>query len=540
MSERTPTLSDEGGTPAVTASALFVALLEIGRRRGALTMDDVVPALGDVELTADVLAAVIDRIHAEGIAFDAGEQDIHLAARLEDDVLDDTLAAELQAPGVVGPLGRDGAATARTALPGAPGAGPLAPAADEPLERAGAGDDPLEPAGAADHTAGRLRPPVTAADIPDAAVSDAAVVDHAVVDHAVVDPAADDAVAEAAVADAAPGVARRAKPLGVDRLLGDDSLTGAGADPVRFYLKEIGKVPLLSAEEEVSLAQRIEAGAAAEVALADRSALLEEGGHPEPMTDAEHRDLVRRARDGETAKGKLIEANLRLVVSIAKRYRNRNLAFLDLIQEGNLGLMRAVEKFDYTKGFKFSTYATWWIRQAITRAIADQARTIRIPVHMVETINKVVRVQRQLLQELGREPAVEEVAERSEMTVSRVREILRLNQDTVSLEQPMGDEDGFSLSDVIEDADAEVPADAAARAMLNAAVKEALSQLSEREQKVVRLRFGLDDGHMRTLEEVGKEFGVTRERIRQIEAKTLAKLRHPIRSQRLRDYLEAE
>jgi len=526
MSERTPTLSDEGGTPAVTASALFVALLEIGRRRGALTMDDVVPALGDVELTADVLAAVIDRIHAEGIAFDAGEQDIHLAARLEDDVLDDTLAAELQAPGVTGALGREDAATARTALAGAPGAGTPragtpAPGANEPLERAAAGDDPLDPAGAADHAAGAPQPPVTDAGISDAAVAEAA-------------------VAEAAVADAAPGVARRAKPLGVDRLLGDDSLTGAGADPVRFYLKEIGKVPLLSAEEEVSLAQRIEAGAAAEVALADRSALLEEGGHPEPMTDAEHRDLVRRARDGETAKGKLIEANLRLVVSIAKRYRNRNLAFLDLIQEGNLGLMRAVEKFDYTKGFKFSTYATWWIRQAITRAIADQARTIRIPVHMVETINKVVRVQRQLLQELGREPAVEEVAERSEMTVSRVREILRLNQDTVSLEQPMGDEDGFSLSDVIEYADAEVPADAAARAMLNAAVKEALSQLSEREQKVVRLRFGLDDGHMRTLEEVGKEFGVTRERIRQIEAKTLAKLRHPIRSQRLRDYLEAE
>ena len=517
MSDRTPTLSDEGGTPAVVSSAAFLAVLERGRRRGELTLDDVVPALGDAELSADLLAAVIARIHEEGIAFDGGERDIHHAARLDDDAL----IAE-PTPDELGAMPAEEGAAVRTEEGAAVRTVEGAAVRAEGLS--GAVQPDVPPMATDDAT-----PPTDApAHASETAGTTAGVL-------GLVDPTATEVLPDGAIAPP-----RRPRPLSVDRLLGDDALTGAGADPVRFYLKEIGKVPLLSAEEEVALAQRIEAGAAAEMALADRSAIVEAGGHPEPISDAHHRELVRLARDGETAKAKLIEANLRLVVSIAKRYRNRNLAFLDLIQEGNLGLMRAVEKFDYTKGFKFSTYATWWIRQAITRAIADQARTIRIPVHMVETINKVVRVQRQLLQELGREPAVEEVAERSEMTVLRVREILRLNQDTVSLEQPMGDEDGFSLSDVIEDADAEVPADAAARAMLNAAVKEALSQLSEREQKVVRLRFGLDDGHMRTLEEVGKEFGVTRERIRQIEAKTLAKLRHPIRSQRLRDYLEAE
>jgi RNA polymerase primary sigma factor len=304
-----------------------------------------------------------------------------------------------------------------------------------------------------------------------------------------------------------------------------------------MYLKEIGKVPLLSGDEEVSLAQRVEAGLEAGEAVA---ALEEQYGSYRAIPREDLKPLKHRVADGLAAKEVLIKANLRLVVSIAKRYRNRGMAFLDLIQEGNLGLMRAVDKFDYTKGFKFSTYATWWIRQATTRAIADQARTIRIPVHMVETINKVVRVQRQLLQEFGREPTVDELAERAEMTPQKVREILRINQDTVSLEQPMGDEEDFSLSDVIEDQGAIVPADAAARAMLNEAVKQALSELSEREQKVVRLRFGLDDGQMRTLEEVGREFGVTRERIRQIESKTLAKLRHPMRSSRLRDYLDEE
>jgi RNA polymerase primary sigma factor len=314
---------------------------------------------------------------------------------------------------------------------------------------------------------------------------------------------------------------------------------GSAEDPVHTYLKEIGRVPLLNAALEVEIAQAIEVGneAAARCALHE----LAEGGEGPEEDLLKGTDLTRAkrtVRKGQQAKDELIEANLRLVVSIAKRYRNRGLAFLDLIQEGNLGLMRAVDKFDHTKGFKFSTYATWWIRQAITRAIADQARTIRIPVHMVETINKVVWAQRQLLQELGREPTIEEVSQRVEFPIDRIREILRINQDTVSLEQPVGDEDDFNLSDLIEDRGAVVPDDAATRSLLDVAVREALGHLSEREQDVVRLRFGLDDGKIRTLEEVGKEFGVTRERVRQIESKTLAKLRRPDAAHLLRDYLE--
>jgi RNA polymerase primary sigma factor len=314
---------------------------------------------------------------------------------------------------------------------------------------------------------------------------------------------------------------------------------GSAEDPVHTYLKEIGRVPLLNAELEVEIAQTIEEGNAAAGRLAaNELASTGEGPREDLLSEAEQSRDRRRMRKGLKAKDELIEANLRLVVSIAKRYRNRGLAFLDLIQEGNLGLMRAVDKFDHTKGFKFSTYATWWIRQAITRAIADQARTIRIPVHMVETINKVVWAQRQLLQELGREPTIEEVAQRVELPMERVREILRINQDTVSLEQPVGDEDDFNLSDLIEDRGAVVPDDAATRSLLDAAVREALGHLSDREQDVVRLRFGLDDGKIRTLEEVGKEFGVTRERVRQIESKTLAKLRRPDAAHLLRDYLE--
>ena len=272
-------------------------------------------------------------------------------------------------------------------------------------------------------------------------------------------------------------------------------------DPVRMYLKEIGKVPLLSAEEEISLAQRMENG-------------------------------------DEEAKKRLAEANLRLVVSIATRYVGRGMLFLDLIQGGNLGLIKAVEKFEYRKGYKFSTYATWWIRQAITRAIADQARTIRIPVHMVETINKLIRVSRQLLQELGREPTPEEIAEEMHMSVERVREILKISQEPVSLETPIGEEEDSHLGDFIQDDNVPVPADAAAFTMLKEQLEEVLGTLTEREQKVLRLRFGLDDGRARTLEEVGKEFNVTRERIRQIEAKALRKLRHPSRSRKLKDFLD--
>ncbi len=272
-------------------------------------------------------------------------------------------------------------------------------------------------------------------------------------------------------------------------------------DPVRMYLKEIGKVPLLSAEEEIELAKRMELG-------------------------------------DQEAKKRLAEANLRLVVSIAKRYVGRGMLFLDLIQEGNLGLIKAVEKFDYRKGYKFSTYATWWIRQAITRAIADQARTIRIPVHMVETINKLIRVSRQLLQELGREPTPEEIAKEMDMPVERVREILKISQEPVSLETPIGEEEDSHLGDVIQDDNVPVPADAAAFTLLKEQLEEVLGTLTEREQKVLTLRFGLEDGRARTLEEVGKEFNVTRERIRQIEAKALRKLRHPSRSRKLKDYLE--
>ena len=318
-----------------------------------------------------------------------------------------------------------------------------------------------------------------------------------------------------------------------------------------MYLKEIGKVPLLTAEQEVDLAMRIEAGLWAVDMLndpkkfsADRAVSLAQRSHLHlsmngKLSQDKAREIASRVKvDGMLAKSKLVEANLRLVVSIAKRYVGRGMLFLDLIQEGNLGLIRAVEKFDYTKGYKFSTYATWWIRQAITRAIADQARTIRIPFHMVETINKLLRIQRQLMQDLNREPLAEEIAEQMELSVDKVREIMKVSQEPVSLETPIGEEEDSHLGDFIEDSDAVVPLDAASFILLQEQLESVLHTLSEREKKVIQLRFGLHDGTPRTLEEVGKEFGVTRERIRQIESKTLSKLRHPSRSQKLRDYLE--
>ncbi len=446
----------------------FEALIALGRLRGGLSQDDVMTVLRSVELSADLISEVVERIRDAGIEFtyDTGES-------------------------TVVPLDTAGAS------------GELAGGAEELPERNGdAGPAPKGP------------PPARIVSLESTRVTSRR--------------SGANGAAGPLPAARPPVKKERAPRRSGDTYSDSDGFRGSAADPVHMYLKEIGKVKLLDAALEVELAERIVAGNEA----AERIAAAEAEGHQPARAD---RSLANR---GQAAKEALIEANLRLVVSIAKRYRNRGLAFLDLIQEGNLGLMRAVEKFDHTKGFKFSTYATWWIRQAITRAIADQARTIRIPVHMVETINKVVWAQRQLLQELGREPSAEEVAGRVDFTIERVREIQRINQDTVSLEQPMGDEDDFSLSDLIEDREAVVPDDAAARMMLDDAVREALRHLSPREQDVVRLRFGLEDGKIRTLEEVGKAFGVTRERIRQIEAKTLAKLRRPESAQLLRDYLE--
>jgi RNA polymerase primary sigma factor len=461
----------------------FAILLQLGRAKGFLEQDDLMSVLRSVELSPDLIIDVVLRVRAEGIEF-------------------------VDAPGDAEDL---------TSVPPTTAVLEQGASADSSTKN---GTAPATRASRQNGTA-----PVHAVGLPEGGVKQAA---------GRTAPASPPA-RKTSAARSKERAANRSSTDGVpvdNGYVGGDRFAGPGADPVHTYLKEIGKVRLLDAALEVELAQRILAGTEAVERLERADAGSEIDGD---RTQASDRALVRR---GQAAKEALIEANLRLVVSIAKRYRNRGMAFLDLIQEGNLGLMRAVEKFDHTKGFKFSTYATWWIRQAITRAIADQARTIRIPVHMVETINKVVWAQRQLLQELGREPTAGELAQQVDFTVERVREIQQINQDTVSLEQPMGDEDDFSLSDLIEDRGAVVPDDAATRIMLDEAVREALGHLAPREQDVVRLRFGLDDGKVRTLEEVGKAFGVTRERIRQIEAKTLAKLRRPDSAQLLRDYLD--
>ncbi len=348
--------------------------------------------------------------------------------------------------------------------------------------------------------------------------------------HGLAAPAVDLAPAAAEPEEDAAGMLVKRRRRRAERMA-EKYETGPTGDTVRMYLKEIGRVGLLSGDEERLMAQRIEAGNLAAGKLDEMA---------DSLDTVEERRLLREVQVGQRAKSDLIQANLRLVVSIAKRYSGRGMQFLDLIQEGNLGLMRAVDKFDYTKGFKFSTYATWWIRQAITRSIADQARTIRIPVHMVESMNRVLRMQRQMHQELEREPTLEELADRCEIAVERVRDILRISQDPLSLDSPVGEEDDSNLGDFIQDGSVDAPDDAAAKKMLIAAVDEALGELSEREQEIVRMRFGLDDGQARTLEEVGRYFGVTRERVRQIEAKTLAKLRHPQRSQRLKEFLDAE
>ncbi|HUO48530.1 MAG TPA: RNA polymerase sigma factor RpoD [Acidimicrobiales bacterium] len=466
--------------PEGIADVEFAQLLEVGKLHGTLTQEQLITVLQHVELSHEVIEDVIACVQAEGIEYVDSERERDSAAPVAlveavAEAVVDALPAELD----------EEEAAAGSGAAGAPAEAGEAPEAGQAEATGG---------GKVRRIRSFTREPV-------------------------------DEVMDRQT----PRFAPRGR---AGSYTSADHGGGAAADPVHTYLKEIGKVPLLTGELEVELAKRIEAGNEAAEELERR-----EAGTAKVSSDERLR-LRRLVRRGQQAKEALIEANLRLVVSIAKRYRNRGLAFLDLIQEGNLGLMRAVEKFDYTKGFKFSTYATWWIRQAITRALADQGRTIRIPVHMVETINKVVRVQRQLLQELGREPTVEEIAGRVEFPIERVREIQRINQDTVSLEQPMGDEEDFSLSDLIEDQGAEVPDDAATRSMLHEAVRDALATLPAREREVMELRFGLDDGRVRTLEEVGKAFGVTRERIRQIEAKTLAKLRHPNAAQPLRDFLD--
>jgi RNA polymerase primary sigma factor len=501
-------LSDPAELPPGVLGVDFSALLELGRARGVLTQGDLMDAVQTVVLTPEAIVSLIGRIRAEGIEY---RDDLETETLVGPPLGDPALASETP-PGGLDEMDTTFPSAANGSSARSPAAGTKTAVAEAAQTKtAGSKAAPGSKANGSKTNGSKTNGSKTNGSKTNGSRTGGT---------------------------KSGGTKTSAAKATKSRTQSSEYFGGGSEDPVHTYLKEIGKVPLLNAELEVEMARRIDEGNEAAARLAAHTLAETDGpasGVLGPTDLIRDRRLVRR---GQEAKELLIEANLRLVVSIAKRYRNRGLAFLDLIQEGNLGLMRAVDKFDYTKGFKFSTYATWWIRQAITRAIADQARTIRIPVHMVETINKVVWAQRQLLQELGREPTAEEVSERVEFPIERVREIQRINQDTVSLEQPVGEEDDFSLSDLIEDRAAVVPDDAATRAMLDQAVKEALAHLSPREQDVVRLRFGLDDGKVRTLEEVGREFGVTRERVRQIESKTLAKLRRPDAAYLLRDYLE--
>ncbi|MHB8296057.1 MAG: RNA polymerase sigma factor RpoD [Acidimicrobiales bacterium] len=471
-------------------------LLALGADRGWLSQDDIVAVLGGAELSAALIDSVMAALAERGIAFAGGESEIGGQGEIDIASLDGASVdgASLDGEGETGgDLNGDPAFEGLDAADPHPGSAGPGPQDDPGPSRPGARGRGVRP-GPTSRSGGRARSGGTARQ----------------------------------GGAAAPG-------RGEDR---DEQAAPSGPDPIGMYLREIGKVPLLTGAKEVALARKIEQGllAAERIAGLEDAYAARSSRVPEELLEREEALVA----EGLRAKQALIEANLRLVVSIAKHYRKRGVAFLDLIQEGNVGLMRAVEKFDYTRGFKFSTYATWWVRQAIARAIADQARTIRVPVHMVESINKVVRMQRQLLQEIGREPRPEEIGARLGLAPSRVREIQRVNQDTISLEQPLGEEDDFNLSDIIEDSSAVVPADAATRALLGQALQQALSELDERERDVLRLRFGLDDGQARSLEEVGRMFGVTRERVRQIESKTLARLRNPLRSQTLKEYLGSE
>ncbi|XVQ09067.1 RNA polymerase sigma factor [Spirillospora sp. CA-255316] len=554
---------------------VIAQLIERGRSQGYLDADDVRRTFEEADIPVSKASSILRSLSKEGVTVMVSAADSAAPKRSRKRAAPaarrpKTAAAAKEQPTTVTAVVDDGAEEAPAPAP-APSPATVARKAEarkgaagkpkkaEPARPEAAKGEPRKPAAkkaapAAKNAGPAKKGPVKAADDPeledDVDVTDLDELDDLEGDDLVVVEDADDTATDAeepaeeepaAVVVPAPAKGPSGKPSGTEEeafVLGDDdedapaqqiAAAGATADPVKDYLKQIGKVPLLNAEQEVELAKRIEAGLFAEERLAA-------DGHA--MSEEDRDDFEWIAEDGRRAKNHLLEANLRLVVSLAKRYTGRGMLFLDLIQEGNLGLIRAVEKFDYTKGYKFSTYATWWIRQAITRAMADQARTIRIPVHMVEVINKLARVQRQMLQDLGREPTPEELAKELDMTPEKVVEVQKYGREPISLHTPLGEDGDSEFGDLIEDSEAIVPADAVSFTLLQEQLHSVLDTLSEREAGVVSMRFGLTDGQPKTLDEIGKVYGVTRERIRQIESKTMSKLRHPSRSQVLRDYLD--